>query len=131
MTEAKRGFFPFVIGEEVSLEQGGAMILAAMDNMSVSQGGGQIIGAGNSMTVSQGGSWIMGAGSSISVDQGGGGVLAARSIKADRSFLGIVLGQKVEVKDSRVLIGSVGAAVAGFAGGFMVGLLTGRTGTGA
>ena len=129
MTEARRGFFPFVTGDQVSLNQGGAMALIAKDNLQITQGGGQIIGAGNSVSVSQGGSWLMGAGGNVNIDQGGTGVLAAREVKADRSFLGLVLGMKVQVEDSRVLIGTAGTALAGLAVGLILGLVAGRSGT--
>lgn len=130
MTEARRGFFPFITGDQVSLKQGAALALVAKSNLQITQGGGQIIGAGNSVSVSQGGSWIMGTGGNVTIDQGGSGVLAARDVRADRSFLGIVLGVNVSVEDSRVLIGSAGSAVAGFAIGLILGLLRGRAGSG-
>lgn len=126
MTEARRGFFPFITGDEVTLEQGGAIALVGKDSLQITQGGGQIIGAGNSVSVSQGGSWVLGAGGSVTIDQGGAGVLAARHVKADRSFLGIVLGGEVQVENSRLLIGSTGSALAGFAVGLIVGILARR-----
>lgn len=71
MTEAKRGFFPLVIGDRVSLKQGGAVALVAKDNLEISQGGGQLIGAGNRVSISQGGGWVIGAGGSVAIDRGG------------------------------------------------------------
>lgn len=130
MTEARRGFFPFINGDQVSLKQGGAMALVARNNLQITQGGGQIIGAGKSVNVSQGGSWIMGAVGNVTIDQGGAGVLAARDARADKSFIGLVLGMKVQVEDSHVLIGSAGSALAGLAVGLSLGLLAGRAGAG-
>ena len=124
MTEAKRGFFPFIIGDEVSLEQGGALVLAAKDNLSVSQGGGQIVGAGNNVSVSQGGSWVMGAGNTISVHQGGGAIVAARNVTIDRSFLGIALG-RVSIRDSRVLLASPWSVFVGSILGLVIGFAVG------
>ena len=43
MTEARRGFFPFITGDQVSLKQGGAIALVAKNNLQMTQGGGQII----------------------------------------------------------------------------------------
>lgn len=121
MTEVRRGFFPFVLGDQVSVTQSGGLGFISKNNLQLTQGGGQVIGAGNSLSVSQGGSWVMGAGGTVSIDQGGAGVLAARDVRADRSFLGIVLGPEVRVEDSTVLIGSAGATLIGI----VVGLLTG------
>ena len=126
MTEARRGFFPIVVGDQVSLQQGGAVVLAAKDNLQVSQGGGQLIGAGNSISVSQGGSWIMGAGSGITVDQGGAGLIAGRHVRANRSVVGVVIGANVEVEDSKVIVGSGLTLMTGIALGMIVGWLSTR-----
>lgn len=121
MTEARRGFFPFVTGDQVSLRQGGAMALVARDNLQITQGGGQLIGAGNSVSVSQGGSWLLGAGGSVVIDQGGAGIVGARSVTADRSFVGVALGGKVEIESSRILVGSAGSFLIGLVAGALVG----------
>lgn len=126
MTEARRGFFPIIVGDQVSLQQGGAIVLAAKDNLAVSQGGGQVIGAGNSIAVSQGGSWIMGAGSAINVDQGGAALMAGRHVRADRSIVGMAVGGTVEIEDSRVIVGSALTLMAGVAAGMIVGWLSAR-----
>lgn len=106
MTEARRGFFPLITGDQVSLKQGGALALVAKNSMQVTQGGGQLVGAGNSISVSQGGSWIMGAGRSVTIDQGGSGIVAARNVRAQRSILGIVFGSEVSIEDSKILLGA-------------------------
>lgn len=121
MTEARRGFFPFVTGDQVSLSQGGAIALVARDDLQVSQGGSQVIGAGNRINVTQGGSWLMGAGSTITVDQGGAGIIGARNVRAERSFVGVVFGRRVEVEGSKVLVGSSGSFVAGLVVGAVLG----------
>ena len=126
MTKARRGFFPIIVGDQVSLQQGGAVVLAAGDNLAVSQGGGQVIGAGNSVSVSQGGSWIMGAGSGITVDQGGAGLMAGRHVRADRSIVGMAVGGTVEIEDSKVIVGSALTLIAGIAIGFVLGWLGSR-----
>lgn len=124
MTEARRGFFPFIAGGNVSLRQGGAIALIAKDNLQVTQGGGQLIGAGNSVQVSQGGSWLLGAGSKVTIDQGGAGIVGAREVRAERSVLGLVVGGSVEIEDSRVIVGSGGALLIGI----VIGLVLGRRG---
>ena len=126
MAKARRGFFPIIVGDQVSLQQGGAVVLAARDDLAVSQGGGQVIGAGNSISVSQGGSWIMGAGSGITVDQGGAGLVAGRHVRADRSIVGMAIGGTVEIEDSDVMFGSVLTLMAGVAVGLLVGWLSAR-----
>ncbi len=128
MTEAKRGFFPFITGDHVSLRQGGAIALVAKDNLEITQGGGQLIVAGNSVRVSQGGSWMIGAGGGVVIDQGGAGIAGAREVRAERSILGIVLGRSVEIQDSRVIIGSGGALAIGVLLGVMIGSRRGRLG---
>lgn len=126
MTEARRGFFPFVKGDQVSIQQAGGVAFVAKDNLQISQGGGQLIGAGNSIAVSQGGSWVMGAGGNVSIDQGGAGIVAAREVRADRSFLGVAVGREVTLTDSRVLVGSVGSLALGLATGLIAGWLFAR-----
>ncbi len=123
MTEAKRGFFPLVIGDRVSLKQGGAVALVAKDNLEISQGGGQLIGAGNRVSISQGGGWVIGAGGSVAIDRGGAAILGARHVRVERSIIGIALGGDVEVEDSRVVLGSGAALMIGLVLGVILGCL--------
>lgn len=123
MTEAKRGFFPLIIGDGVSLKQVGAIAVAAKDNIQISQGGGQLVGAGNNVSISQGGAWIMGAGNSVTIDQGGAGVVGARHVRVERSIIGLALGGEVEVSDSKVMIGSGAALLIGLVLGVTLGWL--------
>lgn len=126
-SQAKRGFFPFVTGEEVDVRQAGAMAIAARNDLSMQQGGGRIMAAGHDMEVTQGGGSLMAAGNNLSVTAGGGGLIAAgNSITLTDSIAGVVIGRTVQVDEgSRVVFGSVGSLAAGAVAGMGIALVLG------
>ena len=134
--EARRGFFPVVTGDEVSLvqagatfclsrgdlgmTQAGARLSMAGGNLSIREGGSLLTLAGGDASIEEGGSLLLLAGRDVSISEGGAAVVAARQVRAERSFLGFVLGGKIDVADdSTLLIGSGQAAIFGAVAGLV------------
>ena len=118
--EARRGFFPVVIGDEVSVAQAGAQFCVSRGNLSLAQGGGKVLMAGGDLSIRQGGSLFLAAGGDVSVSEGGAGVAVARRVHVERSYVGLVLGQNIEIAaDSKMLLGPQQAAMFGAAAGLV------------
>jgi uncharacterized protein YodC (DUF2158 family) len=118
---AKRGFFPFVIGDEVSVEQGGGLAFVSKGDLRLRQGGGRWIVAGGNLDVVEGGGGSLIAAGDVNVHQGGAGLVAGRSVRLDRSYVGVAFGGKVEVGDeSRLVFGSGPSLAVGLLIGFVL-----------
>jgi len=125
MTQARRGFFPFVTGENVEVRQAGAMAIAARNDLRVEQGGGRIMAAGHDMSVQQGGGSVMAAGNDLSVASGGGGIVAAgNTVTMTNSIAGLAVGRTVQVgDDSKIILGSAGSLAIGALAGMALATL--------
>lgn len=107
--EARRGFFPVVIGDQVSVTQAGAQLFIAQGDLSISQGGGR----------------VMVSGRDASISQGGAGIAVAQRLHAERSYIGLALGKNIELTDdSRLILGSSQAAVLGIVAGVACAMVT-------
>ena len=105
--EARRGFFPVVIGRDVSVSQAGGRLFLASGDLSLNQGGGQLLAAGGD----------------ISISQGGAGVAIARDIRVERSYVGLALGRGVEISDdSRLVLDGKQAVLVGAVAGMVCAL---------
>ena len=138
---ARKGFFPIVAGREVSvaqaggnlflargslrLTQGGGNLLVAGGDVSIRQGGTQLLLARGGISINEGGAALIGAGGDVSITEGGAAVIAARSVRAERAYVGVALGQDVTVSDdSRVLLAPLQAAIFGGALGLVLAVVT-------
>ena len=127
--EARRGFFPVVIGRDVSVAQAGGQLFLASGGLSLTQGAGKLLVTSGDLSINQGGGQFLAAGGDISISQGGAGVAVARDIRVERSYVGLALGRRVEITDdSRLVLDREQAvlvgAVAGVVCALVVGLLT-------
>ena len=115
--KARRGFFPVVAGNDVSIEQAGAAVLLSRSAMELTQAGGHVILSGGSTSIHQGGATLMASGGDVSISQGGAMVTAARSIRAERSYIGVAVTPRIEAADTTILVGSREAALIGAVAG--------------
>ena len=75
---------------------------------------------GGDLSIREGGGLFLIAGGNVSVSEGGAGVALARRVRVERSYVGLALGQKVEVgDDSTMLLGPQQAAMFGAAAGLV------------
>lgn len=125
MTEARRGFFPLVTGDEVNVRQAGAVAILARNDLSLGEGGGQMLACGNNMTVTNGGGWFLACGNRLTITNGGGAIAAGRHVDVRHGTVGVALGAQVTVGEGgRVLVGTREAAVIGLAAGLACALLS-------
>ncbi len=109
-----------VIGDEVSVVQAGAQLCVARGNLSLTQGGGKLLISGGDLSISQGGGMFLVAGGDVSVSKGGAAFAVARRVHVERSYVGLALGQNVEVAaDSKLFLGPQQAAIFGAAAGLV------------
>ena len=116
-TTARTGFFPLVHGDEVEVRQAGALGVLARGDVSIQQGGANLLATTGDLDIRQGGAQTLLAAGDVTINQGGAIVTAAGSVRVDRGWVGLALGSKVDLQDSRVLLGpaqvlAVGAGVA-------------------
>ena len=122
--EARRGFFPGVLGDEVKVAQAGGRLFVARGDLEISQGGGQRILARGNAAISQGGAQVLMAGGDVTIEQGGAMVAVASSVRASGSHIGMAIGRDVAISDdSTVYFGPQQAAVFGAVAGIVCGLV--------
>ena len=115
--KVRHGFFPLVTGSSVSVRQAGAAAIVSRGDTDLTQGGAQVVVGGGSTSIHQGGANLLVSGGDVSVTQGGTLVAAARSIGAEQSYLGVVIGSRVDLTDCTVLVGPRQAALFGAVAG--------------
>jgi hypothetical protein len=124
---ARRGFFPVVVGEDVSVQQAGGTVFVSKANTDITQGGAQVVLNGGNASIHQGGAQVLASGGDVSISQGGALFALARGIRAEQSYIGVALGRAVNLADSKVVLGpreaAVFGAVAGTAAAVMMRLL--------
>lgn len=123
-TVVRRGFFPLVTGDEVSVSQAGSNTIISAGDLGITQGGGQALVAGGAVSIHQGGVLALAAGGDVHVEQGGAVAIAAGTVHTKDSFVGVAIAGTLDMDSSRVLLGPVSAAAAGVA--FAVVVLLGR-----
>lgn len=122
--EARRGFYPFVVGDNVTTTQAGGVLYLAQGDLSMTQSGGRTVIAGGDVSMSQGGAQLLIAGGDVSVREGGAGVAMAKTLNFDRSYVGIAVGREVSIgNDSKVLLGDRQAVLLGVGLGAVCGLV--------
>ena len=109
----RSGFVPLVSGTEVHLQQSCAFAVLARGDVSVYQGGANLLLVGGDLSVEQGGGQTIIAKGDVSIRQGGALVAAAPSVTVQSGWVGLALGGRVELKESRVLLGPAQAAALG------------------
>ena len=102
---ARRGFFPVVTGGAVSVEQAGAAVLASRSRMDLTQAGAHAVLSRGDTTIHQGGATLLASGGDVSITQGGALVAAARSIRAEHSYIGVALAPSVDTTGATILFG--------------------------
>ncbi len=123
---ARRGFFPVVIGDEVSVAQAGGRLFVSRGDIHLTQGGAQRMLAGGDVTITEGGVLMLMAGGDVSIREGGAAVVVGGSFRAEASFVGFAIGRDVEISDdSNVMFGPQQAAVFGAVAGAVCALLLG------
>ena len=112
-TTARAGFFPLVHGDEVEMGQAGAVGVLARGDVSIRQGGANLLATTGDLDIRQGGAQTLLALGDVAISQGGAIVTAAGSVRVDQGWVGLALGGKVDLQDSRVLLGPAQAFALG------------------
>ena len=120
----KRGFFPIVMGDDVSIRQAGGMAFISRGDTELSQGGGQVILAGGATSIHQGGANLLASVGGVSISQGGAVVAAAGSIRVEQSYVGVALAPGIDISDSRILLGPREAVLFGAVAGVAAAVVT-------
>ncbi len=121
---AHRGFFPIVIGDEVSVAQAGGRLFVSRGNLALTQGGAQRMLVRGDVSIRQGGVQMLMAGGDVSISEGGACVAVGSTVRAQGSYIGFAVGKDVSISDdSRVIFGTREAAVFGAIAGVVCGLV--------
>jgi hypothetical protein len=122
--EARRGFFPVVLGDEVSVAQAGGRLFVSRGDIHLSQGGAQRMVARGDVTINQGGAQMLLTGGDVSIREGGAMIAVAANVQARSSYVGLAIGRDVEISDdSTLLFGPRQAAVFGAVAGLVCGVV--------
>ena len=127
-TVAHTGFFPVVIGTDVRVEQAGGAVFVSKGDLSLSQAGAQAILAGGDVSIQQGGVKTILAKGDVSITEGGALLAAGREVQVRGGWVAVALGLRVDLSNSKVLIGPKQAAVFGAVAGLVAVLLRGLMG---
>ena len=122
-TQLRAGFFPFVSGEHVEITQAGAVAVSAGGDLTLTQAGAQMARVHGNVHVEQGGIQTLLARGDVSVEQGGILVGAAKSVRVEDGFVGVAVGQHVELTNCRVLLTQQNAAVFGAVAGIVMAIV--------
>jgi hypothetical protein len=99
---ARKGFFPVVMGRNVTVSEGGGAIFLARDEIEIERGGGQ---------------WLISL-RELELEKGGGAVLVSGKAEVSDSVIGVLVSARTELKgNSRVLLTGGGAVALGVATG--------------
>ena len=108
-TRALRGFFPFVSGESISMQQAGSAAILARGDVSLENSGSQVLLTNGGASIANGGAQTVLANGDVEISQGGALLTAARQIEVDHGFVGLAVGRDVRLTDSKVLLTPPGA----------------------
>lgn len=99
--------------DDVHLERGGARSIFAGEKLSITQGGAGLILSGGDTTINQGGAGTLLSLGDVRIDQGGAAAVIAPTVRVEGGgFVGLALGQRVELGEGvRVLAGPREAGV--------------------
>jgi hypothetical protein len=124
----RTGFFPVVAADEVTMSQTGSSAVFSGGSVSLAQAGTNLLVAGGDAEIVQGGVLTLAALGDVTIEQGGAMLVGAGSVEVTDGFVGVALGGRVSLHDSRVLIGPAQAAAIGAGVGLVVllGRLLGR-----
>lgn len=111
--KVRRGFFPLVKADTVSIEQAGAAAILSRGDTDLTQAGAQLVIGGGNTSIHQGGANLLASGGDVSVSQGGAVVAAARSVRAERSYIGLAIARRIELSDCTIVAGPREAALFG------------------
>jgi hypothetical protein len=113
-------------GANATLSSGGAMVVAASNDLKVMGGGAAIIAAGRDMTIQGGGGTLIATGRDLRVQGGGGALLfAGNSATLERSYVNVLVSGNVEVGEGgRVLLSTPQALALGAALGAVFALVS-------
>ena len=111
------GFAPIVKGAKIDMKNAGALAVVSQGDVNVREGGAQIMLAGGDLSIEQGGAQAMLARGDIAMRDAGAMLVAGSAVEVTDGWVGIALGGRVDIRDSRVLLGPVQAlgVGAGFA----------------
>ncbi len=93
--------------DDIHLERGGARSMVAGERLSISQGGAGMILVGGDASISQGGAGTLLSLGDVRIERGGAGAVVAPTIRVEGGgFVGVALGQRIELGEgARVLAG--------------------------
>ena len=86
-----------VASHDVTMTASGAGAVAAQGNATVERGGAAAIVAGGDISVTQGGAELILAGGSVTMESAGAGIVAARSVSVTDGWVGLAIGNNVEL----------------------------------
>jgi len=117
-TSVRCGFVPIIKGDAVEIKNAGAVAVLAQADINVREGGAQVMLAGGDISVEQGGAQMMLARGDIAINAAGAMVAAGTTVGVTDGLVGIALGGRVDLNNSRVLLGPLQAL--GLGAGFGV-----------
>ncbi len=122
--QARQGFFPIVLGDEVSVTQAGSRLIVSRGDLQITEGGAMRVLARGDVKIREGGALVLLSGGDVSIREGGAGVAAAGTVRVDRGHGGFAVGRDVAISnDSTVYFGPREAAVFGAAAGVVCGIV--------
>jgi len=108
-----------------TLSSGGAMVVAASNDLRVMGGGAAVIAAGRDMTIQGGGGTLIASGRDLRVQGGGGALLFASNATLEKSYVNVLISGNVEVGEGgRVLLNTPQALALGAALGAVFALVS-------
>ncbi len=115
-TSVRNGFVPVIKGGTVDMRNAGALAVLAHADINIREGGALVMLAGGDLSVEQGGAQMMLARGNIAMNDAGAMFATGATVEVVDGWVGIAVGRRVDISNSRVLLGPFQAL------GFGVGL---------
>jgi hypothetical protein len=120
-TIVRTGFFPIVSATSVEMEQAGAAAVVARGDVSITNAGANIVLANGTVSIANGGAQTLLANGDVDIQHGGTLVAGAKHVEVHGGWVGVALARRVDLTDSKLLLGPRSALFLG------IGLAVGRS----
>lgn len=114
--DLRQNIFGRIEADHVQIQEGGAAIISAKNDISVTNGGAVAMLAGGNVNISSGGAQLMAAGGDMHIEEGGGMILVSRQARVSKGVIGFLLAREAVIgEDSRVIFNTPQAIALGAA----------------
>jgi hypothetical protein len=114
--DLRQNIFGRIEADQVRIQEGGAAIISAKNDISVTNGGAVAMLAGGNVNISSGGAQLMAAGGDMHIEEGGGMILVSRQARVNKGVIGFLLAREAVIgEDSRVIFNTPQAIALGAA----------------